>query len=801
MQSGRWLSGKDMDLLELLKKRIAPAAGVGAGLMYSDDSEAAIPVSHGSGSIFNKFDLSKIGTGEGAQAYGHGGYFASGYDSPVAADYAHQMGSREGQEATLYGKPVYDLYKKIESMAHKLPIKEAQSEYEKLSFLEDLDQQPSFRAALDRIDDDRTARWAKDLEDKYQPAGQLYNVDLKWPDPAREANDPMRPDHFIDYHAPLSAQPEKIRSILESAMPKGSIDPNGMDIGGGSTILDNRAGQADASKAYPWVLRSGDSSFGLSQNDVDRMVGEFNDPTGENIYSRIAADKGGQRAASDYLSSLGIPGIRYLDGGSRGAGQGSHNYVVFDDKIPEIKTRNGKPVEPSVNPTLAAATPAVALAAYLAAPTAEAAQGHPWEALKSYAKKNLETAIDNSPVIGSIKGLMESNDPISKAVNTAGLGLDLFGLKGATPLLAGMAKKIDPKKLYPGWGGSKAEYGDASYQYGDDGNRIITFSDRKHHVGDSLSAPQTSYRIVNPFDELKRKVFDIEKLRNSASILFNGDKTMAHGDITHINGKELENPVSMEGGPLFSEKNQGLGWGSYKKVMEDYGDMIRRAADASPSGRVYGIYGTMGGPSSDFAAMSTDAYMEMLKHGKIPKEFMNETDQFMSNLLKKGKGGHEWVGLSNIDDAKEQLRQVAGGIRSKFMSRMDMKGARDAGMPDVPSIRAALAEPSLLNHPVGMTGFSVAELDPTGKIIDMPDSAHTTYRHTTGGTAEGKMPVEADWKEFFPDVVESIRKDHPYTIPAKAEWGPMNMPGEGDVRYQIYTDDVLDALKKRLGLK
>ena len=38
------------------------------------------------------------------------------------------------------------------------------------------------------------------------------------------------------------------------------------------------------------------------------------------------------------LSNLakGIPGIRYLDGGSRGAGRGRAIYVLFDDKLGRI---------------------------------------------------------------------------------------------------------------------------------------------------------------------------------------------------------------------------------------------------------------------------------------------------------------------------------------------------------------------------------------------------------------------------------------------------------------------------------
>jgi hypothetical protein len=36
------------------------------------------------------------------------------------------------------------------------------------------------------------------------------------------------------------------------------------------------------------------------------------------------------------LRAEGIPGIRYLDQGSRGKGDGSRNYVVFDDNLISI---------------------------------------------------------------------------------------------------------------------------------------------------------------------------------------------------------------------------------------------------------------------------------------------------------------------------------------------------------------------------------------------------------------------------------------------------------------------------------
>jgi hypothetical protein len=45
--------------------------------------------------------------------------------------------------------------------------------------------------------------------------------------------------------------------------------------------------------------------------------------------------------AAQTLNQAGIPGIRYLDAGSRGAGDGSRNIVAFDPSIIEILRKYG----------------------------------------------------------------------------------------------------------------------------------------------------------------------------------------------------------------------------------------------------------------------------------------------------------------------------------------------------------------------------------------------------------------------------------------------------------------------------
>src|SRR3546814_9608605 len=42
------------------------------------------------------------------------------------------------------------------------------------------------------------------------------------------------------------------------------------------------------------------------------------------------------QAVSVALRDAGVPGIKYLDAGSRDRGDGSYNYVIFDDRLVEI---------------------------------------------------------------------------------------------------------------------------------------------------------------------------------------------------------------------------------------------------------------------------------------------------------------------------------------------------------------------------------------------------------------------------------------------------------------------------------
>ncbi|RLD66666.1 MAG: hypothetical protein DRI98_13295, partial [Bacteroidetes bacterium] len=66
---------------------------------------------------------------------------------------------------------------------------------------------------------------------------------------------------------------------------------------------------------------------------------------GQSIYGLLSSSLGGDKEASEFLNSLGIPGIKYLDGTSRSAGEGTRNFVVFEPDKLKILKRNEEKVK------------------------------------------------------------------------------------------------------------------------------------------------------------------------------------------------------------------------------------------------------------------------------------------------------------------------------------------------------------------------------------------------------------------------------------------------------------------------
>jgi hypothetical protein len=298
----------------------------------------AIKAYHGSPYKFDKFDMSKIGTGEGAQAYGHGLYFAE--NPKVAADYKKNVTASKQ----------YDFW--TDEIRSKLPKALTLKEFDELGALS--------RKMDSGLSAKEMSRWRelKDINTNYDnavkeltPTGNLYEVDLRWPDAAREAADPLSPQHFFDYDKPLGEQAPFVLSALERGGYK--LSPTEREI-------EKHADEMLKMDAMDWADETGGDWVDFSNNanwdsyvDAAReqLGGMSRTKTGEQFYKELVKESGYNpilfedsaeyaESAAGHLRSLDIPGIRYKDAASRGTEGGTSNYVIFSDELAEILKRN-----------------------------------------------------------------------------------------------------------------------------------------------------------------------------------------------------------------------------------------------------------------------------------------------------------------------------------------------------------------------------------------------------------------------------------------------------------------------------
>jgi len=262
---------------------------------------------HGSPHEFDEFDINKIGTGEGAQAYGHGLYFAE--HEPVAKGYRDQL-SRPYYETSFgenvekkYGSDVLDAFhsasgdpKEINNTIDRLRgiVQRNLDEYG-VSDLSKLKPQYDGDIASETI---KMAKRADNLESLLK-SGDVKQVGLGH---MYEVNIAAQPEHFLDWDKPLGEQSNHTKQKIKDLM---SGDLFNMDF-------DNATG---------WQKLPGEKFY-------------------EALQERIGSIKSSAADASEALHQHGIRGIRYLDAGSRGENaQPTHNYVVFDPKDIEIMRR------------------------------------------------------------------------------------------------------------------------------------------------------------------------------------------------------------------------------------------------------------------------------------------------------------------------------------------------------------------------------------------------------------------------------------------------------------------------------
>jgi hypothetical protein len=242
--------------------------------------------------IAGKFDINKVGTGEGAQHFGHGVYFAE--EPNIAETFAKispSAGNQPSPRRTLNGieletgTPEYKAAHLIEEMgfskAKKFATDWAKNPFpDQVGFVEQLN---------------KTLSGIKNKSEVGNiGAGNLYKVDIP---------DEQIP-HMLDWYKPLGEQTPEVQAAIQ---------------------------------------KLGDKFRPLDELEAKNV-------TGERLYRRIENSLGkfyGNSAnpeASKMLKDAGITGVKYENFQiKKGKGAGTHNYVVFDPSEVKILEKNGVP--------------------------------------------------------------------------------------------------------------------------------------------------------------------------------------------------------------------------------------------------------------------------------------------------------------------------------------------------------------------------------------------------------------------------------------------------------------------------
>jgi hypothetical protein len=178
---------------------------------------------HGSPHDFDRFDASKIGTGEGAQSYGHGLYFAG--NEKVAIDYRDRL-------KDLVDGPVPDeLGDELQGVIHEIRNLSARKA------AASGDEYKTLQALIDDAFTRHADVQHRIREASYNP-GRMYEVEIGFPE-----------DSLLDWDASLSRQPEAVQRAF--AKSGGSFSGMTGQAGDGQRLwLNRRMGktEADASR-------------------------------------------------------------------------------------------------------------------------------------------------------------------------------------------------------------------------------------------------------------------------------------------------------------------------------------------------------------------------------------------------------------------------------------------------------------------------------------------------------------------------------------------------------------------------
>lgn len=279
------MGGQSPEFDQAVADSFDAAGGISVGSAVAPKPSNALNMGikayHGSPHSFDKFSMEKLGTGEGAQAYGDGLYFTE--NENIAKGYRDALTDPEQVKIRINDKHIPSVW--VEDLRSTFPemykgLNEADQDVMD-SLLGTMESAYSVQDAANAAES--VGGRAKALfNQRVKPfvtkpevgPGSMYEVDIN-----------ADPEKFLDWHKPLNEQTPYVKEAL----------------GGGIDLND-------------WGHKTGEDlvKYGLANSH------------------------------RPFLMERDIPGIKYLaNDGSRSAGEGARNYVVFDDSLIDIIKKYG----------------------------------------------------------------------------------------------------------------------------------------------------------------------------------------------------------------------------------------------------------------------------------------------------------------------------------------------------------------------------------------------------------------------------------------------------------------------------
>lgn len=326
-----WLTG----ILDYLAKNPTALSAAGAagllGAAAPEEAEAGfisrggktlLEAFHGSPYQFEKFSTDYIGTGEGAQAYGHGLYFADSED--VARGYREELNKLYSTEWTLGDERV------------PAWVVEAVDSGRGDSVLADFNKRAAEADAMlaggtvnqphlvsaQRDEAERMISVINRLQrgEKATPPGALYRAEID-----------VSPESLLDWDKPLSEQSEAVKKAVNESL---NIR--------GTQLLNDKKGLT--------VVGPDGSGKNIVGIQADTVEDAFDQLTGERIYNLLGDQQirnldmnyspvASQKLATGLLSNKGIKGVKYYDAASRSTAGGEILDVYQQDGKWRAKTK------------------------------------------------------------------------------------------------------------------------------------------------------------------------------------------------------------------------------------------------------------------------------------------------------------------------------------------------------------------------------------------------------------------------------------------------------------------------------